>query len=207
VPKVADAHLAARRQSIVEAACDVFSTKGITAATMADVASRAGISPGAIYRYFASKDELARLCMSDADQLIKSRWIAPLAPGEDPLQGIMELSRLTFAFLGTPAEYANTILMLEGILAAVRGDDRGTVHPIHEENAAVVAGVREHFAAAKEKGELPADLDPRLFAEAMMSFYLGSCITRLLDPSADTSGHLDQLLRLVVRAGAASRSA
>ena len=203
MPKVAPAHLAARKQSILEAACEVFCTKGMKSATMADVAARAGISPGAIYRYFASKDDLARLCMSDADQMIKSRWVAPLAPGEDPLQGIMELSRLTFALLSTPAERANTILMLERILAAVRENDESTLKMIHAENATAVAGVREHFTVAKEKGEVPADLDPRLFAEAMMSFYLGSRLTRLLDPAADTNGHLDELLRLVVRAGAA----
>ena len=206
MPKVADAHLAARRQSIIEAACEVFSTKGITSATMADVASRAGISPGAIYRYFASKQDLARFCMSDAAEIVKTRWVAPIAPGEDPLQAIMELARFTFDLLSGPAERANTILMLERILTAVRENDESTLHLFHEENADTVDGVREHFAAAREKGEVPADLDPGLFAEAMLSFYWGSRLTRLLDPSADTLGHLDQLLRLVVRAGAASRS-
>jgi AcrR family transcriptional regulator len=206
VPKVADAHLAARRQAILEAACEVFSTKGMKSATMADVALRAGISPGAIYRYFASKHDLARLCMSDAAQMVKSRWVAPLAPGEDPLQGIMELSRLTFELLSTPAERANTILMLERILSAVRENDESTLHMFHEENADAVAGVREHFAAARENGEVPADLDPRLFAEAMLSFYWGSRLTRLLDPGADTGGHLNQLLDLLVRAGAASQN-
>ena len=48
VAKVSDAHLEARRQSIVLAACRIFSRKGVESATMAEIAAEAGISPGAI---------------------------------------------------------------------------------------------------------------------------------------------------------------
>jgi AcrR family transcriptional regulator len=47
-----------RRQQILEAAFEVFSQKGFSAATVSDVAARAGVSQGTIYWYFDSKDEL-----------------------------------------------------------------------------------------------------------------------------------------------------
>jgi AcrR family transcriptional regulator len=47
-----------RRQQILEAAFKVFSQKGFGAATVSDVAARAGVSQGTVYWYFDSKEEL-----------------------------------------------------------------------------------------------------------------------------------------------------
>lgn len=46
------------RTSFLEAAVQVFSRKGFHGATMDEIARLAGYSPGAIYRYFQSKDEV-----------------------------------------------------------------------------------------------------------------------------------------------------
>lgn len=48
----------ARPGEIVEAAVAVFSEKGFAAARLEDIAARAGVSKGAIYLYFANKEEL-----------------------------------------------------------------------------------------------------------------------------------------------------
>jgi AcrR family transcriptional regulator len=56
------------------AACRIFSRKGVESATMAEIAAEAGLSPGAIYRYFESNDVLARGCL-DANALeIEEEW-------------------------------------------------------------------------------------------------------------------------------------
>ena len=47
-----------RRQQIIIAAKRIFSAKGFTETTMEDIAKEAEISPGTIYTYFKSKDEL-----------------------------------------------------------------------------------------------------------------------------------------------------
>jgi AcrR family transcriptional regulator len=47
-----------RRQQIIIAAKRIFSTKGFNKTTMEDIAKEAEISPGTIYIYFKSKDEL-----------------------------------------------------------------------------------------------------------------------------------------------------
>ena len=48
------------RQSFIDAAVSVFSRKGFHGATMDEIARSAGYSPGAIYRYFPSKDDVFR---------------------------------------------------------------------------------------------------------------------------------------------------
>lgn len=47
-----------RRQEILEAALKVFSEKGYKGATTAEIAHRAGIAEGTIFRHFATKKEL-----------------------------------------------------------------------------------------------------------------------------------------------------
>ena len=46
------------RAAILEAACRVFSEKGITAARMSDVAQAAGLSHGTVFVHFHTQDEL-----------------------------------------------------------------------------------------------------------------------------------------------------
>jgi AcrR family transcriptional regulator len=58
MPKVGQAHLDARRLQIVEAARARFASHGFARTSMADIVVESGLSTGAIYRYFASKDEL-----------------------------------------------------------------------------------------------------------------------------------------------------
>ncbi len=50
----------ARPDEIIDAALDVFATKGFSAAKLDDIAARAGISKGTLYLYFASKEELLK---------------------------------------------------------------------------------------------------------------------------------------------------
>src|SRR6266852_429920 len=49
---------AARRETILAAALDEFSTRGFEATRLDDVARRAGIAKGTIYLYFADKEAL-----------------------------------------------------------------------------------------------------------------------------------------------------
>jgi AcrR family transcriptional regulator len=48
----------ATQQRILDAATDVFSTRGFSAATMADIVERSGASIGSIYHHFGGKREL-----------------------------------------------------------------------------------------------------------------------------------------------------
>jgi len=54
-----------RRKEILDAALGVFSSKGFTAATNADIARAAGVTPAALYYYFPSKGELFKAAISE----------------------------------------------------------------------------------------------------------------------------------------------
>jgi AcrR family transcriptional regulator len=55
-----------RPAEIVEAAMAVFAEKGFAATRLDDIAARAGVSKGALYLYFATKDDLFRAVVRDA---------------------------------------------------------------------------------------------------------------------------------------------
>jgi len=53
------------RERILQAALDVFSARGIAATSVNDVAAAAGLTKGAVYSSFASKDELVLAMMEE----------------------------------------------------------------------------------------------------------------------------------------------
>ena len=70
MPRVSQAHLDARRQQIVGAARARFASHGFAHTSMADIIAESGLSNGAIYRYFTSKEEIViAVCEQGTDVL------------------------------------------------------------------------------------------------------------------------------------------
>jgi TetR/AcrR family transcriptional regulator, transcriptional repressor of aconitase len=60
MPKVSQEHLERRRQQILDAATDCFARQGFHATSMQDIFRASGLSAGAVYRYFPSKNSLIK---------------------------------------------------------------------------------------------------------------------------------------------------
>lgn len=195
--KVSEAHLEARRQSILDAAASVFSKKGLEAATMAEIATEAGISPGAIYRYFENKDELARGCMSESSNAVEESWKHEPERGSDPMHDFNELSLATFGKLNDPRERVNTMLFLETTLKAARTGEEALRASCGEEWEQVVAGISGRLALAQERGQIPQEFDLKRIAGVLYSFYWGARLSKLILPEWDTDGQLEQVMRLM----------
>ena len=88
MPKVTEAHRTARRDEIIGAALRCFAAKGYQRTSMADVIEESGLSAGAIYGYFAGKQELfaavaGRVLEARQGELEAQRAHGePLAPGQ-----------------------------------------------------------------------------------------------------------------------------
>jgi AcrR family transcriptional regulator len=54
-----------RREQIIDAALHVFSQKGFERTTNKDIAQEAGITPGLIYHYFESKEDLLKAAIEE----------------------------------------------------------------------------------------------------------------------------------------------
>jgi AcrR family transcriptional regulator len=94
-PERADAR--ANRARLVEAARAVFSERGL-AAEMKEIAERAGVGVGTIYRNFPSKEDLVLAIMRDA--LAAAIAEARLAEAmDDPIDGLRALLASAFAMI------------------------------------------------------------------------------------------------------------
>lgn len=97
MPKVTEAYLEARRQEILDAAIACFTRKGFHQTTMDDICRQAELSPGAVYRYFASKDEIIDAAVrenpsSDVDVWPEfARWIEEEVASFDDFVELMNI--------------------------------------------------------------------------------------------------------------------
>jgi TetR/AcrR family transcriptional regulator, transcriptional repressor of aconitase len=64
MPKISDERRAERRAQIIDAARRCFQREGVHATTMDDIIQASGLSAGAVYSYFRSKDELTLASLS-----------------------------------------------------------------------------------------------------------------------------------------------
>ena len=78
----------ARKEEILQAAREVFAEKGFLAATMEEIAQRAGFSKGAIYFYFRSKEEILLQINCALIDAFRSH-LRSLTEGEAPLEGVV----------------------------------------------------------------------------------------------------------------------
>jgi AcrR family transcriptional regulator len=191
--KVTVAHLEARRLSILEAAKKTFARRGIQSATMAEIAEEAGISAGAIYRYFESKEALALACFQENAEAMAAEWHRQVEHAQDPMAVFNEISRRSFAELDDAMCNDATRVMLEGILTASRSGDATSLEAYRLERETIVRGLQEPLLRAQATGQIPDALDTYTLAQALLSFYFGARMARLYDPDMDTTAHLRQV--------------
>ncbi|MER5439894.1 TetR/AcrR family transcriptional regulator [Streptomyces sp. NPDC002790] len=91
MPKVSQAHLDARRQQIIDAARARFAADGFARTSMPDIVRASGLSTGAIYRYFKSKDEIVAAICEQSSQAFPAELTAESI--QDFLDHIRTLAR------------------------------------------------------------------------------------------------------------------
>src|ERR1044071_8404920 len=80
-------HRETTRRAILDAALDLFITEGYGQASIRNIAARVEYSPGAIYGYFASKDEIFYALAEEGLRSLGGRELAAL-PSADALEDL-----------------------------------------------------------------------------------------------------------------------
>jgi AcrR family transcriptional regulator len=106
-----------RRQQIMHAALEVFSTKGFQKATNKDIAEAAGgISPGLIYHYFKDKQDLFFSILEERTPIMSLVTHPERLMELPPREGLALIGRSYLVALGSPANIAVfRILLSEAI--------------------------------------------------------------------------------------------
>jgi AcrR family transcriptional regulator len=169
-----------RRDQIIDAAMQVFAQKGFSRATNKDIAREAGITPGLIYYYFESKEDLLKT-------IIETRSPAQLITTLPPQ--VFELS--PEIFLRMLILRALSIIESEKLIQLVRMLLPEVVH--NTEVAPIIFSLIQrlleflgkYFEAQMEKGALRR-VDGVLTAQVMVGSVFGFVLRRqiLRDPIA-----------------------
>ena len=158
MPRVTAAHELAVRSRIVEAAVRVFGEKGFHGATMQDVVHESGLSIGAIYTYFRSKDELFVAGCELTNLLGMSELAVRLAHGGD----VLEKLAIAIGFFLDAIDDPNggpgmaSVLVSQWSRAEQEADVRAM---LTRRRAQLEAAGQVLIAEAVAKGELPRWVD------------------------------------------------
>jgi len=185
MPKVLPAYLETRRQQIIDASAACFARGGFHRTTMHDICSEAGLSPGALYRYFESKEAII-LAMCDRGHEEDVATIREAMELEDTSKILGELIRIYFSGI-EDQEYC--ALMAELVSEAPRNEQigdslRGGWVKIMEPMAALMA-------KAQENGDIRPDLDAKSVAAVLMGVYQGLVLQHLIDPDMDVNAYAE----------------
>lgn len=149
-----------RPREILGAALAVFAERGFAAARLDEIARRAGVSKGALYLYFETKEDIFRAVVGQviAPNMVAVRAMVRGHPGPFP-----DLIRGVAVAVGHLAQISS----LGGVAKMVLGEARNfpeLARVWHDELVAVALGaVAEAVEAAQARGEVQPG-DPRTFA-------------------------------------------
>src|SRR3954447_10631711 len=100
----------ARRRRILDAAVELASDGGYNAVQMREVAERADVALGTLYRYFPSKIHLLVSVLGDEMEQVRNRAAATAAQIEDPAERVLAvLTRSIRALQRNPKLYGAVV--------------------------------------------------------------------------------------------------
>ena len=166
MPKVVPEYKEEARSRILDAAYKLFAEKGYHEATMDDIAKRLGVSKGAIYLYFSSKEDLFEAMVKTAPQAFKEILYSSFGDEADPVQ-----SATQFFDKMLKLSASNPGLSFEILSEASRNP---TLKRILKQNHAEYEEVLTSFLAEGQKRRFVRDnLDIRPLANALIALWNG----------------------------------
>jgi AcrR family transcriptional regulator len=94
-----------RREEIIDAAQEIFFTKGIANATMDEIAEKAELSKGTLYLYYKSKEDLYLAVAMRGSDIMYKMFVDATPLTKPTLQRISDLGEAYFAFFNMHRDY------------------------------------------------------------------------------------------------------
>ena len=192
--RLADPGLAERRRrQILDAALFCFRRRGFHQATMQELCAEAGISPGALYRYFSSKADIIAAIAED-----EHREAAGVLAAECQQIGIIErLCALAEHFFNRCAEEGHGSIFADVVAEAAR--DPVLARRLMEIEHQRVARLAAALAAAQTHGEIDRALDPHTMAQILLDTMAGMAMRAAVDTANDNAPAVGDFRTLAAR--------
>lgn len=185
MPVVSEEYRQRRREQILAAARACFVRNGFHQTSMDDLLAEAGLSAGAFYRYFRSKDEIIAAIAEESLASLRSAVDAVVRePSPPSLAGMLRRVLEVVDRLAAPGGQGQLALQVwseaqrdEQVAALVRTE---------------VSAFREQALAlarhAQATGRLPVDLPVEPMGRALFALVIGYLVQKVLLGEADVDG-------------------
>ena len=194
MPKVTEAYLDQRRQEIIDAAYRCFARKGFHQTTMREIYAEAGLSAGAVYHYFSSKEEIIK-----ASFIFDFQRGLPLfeqaAEDPDPLPAIARLVDFFFTGLESAAALGADRVNVQGWAEALVNPE--LLAPLRENLRAFLDQLQIIIRRGQAMGVIDPNLEPEAVGEVILSSYFGLNLQKAIHPELDVSKYKTAVLALL----------
>lgn len=171
------------RVRILQAAARAFARRGYQAATVDDIAVEAGISMGALYHHFSSKEALFRAIL---DENI-SRGLGELGSAMATAPSFHEAIRHFVAYFFREFESRRELSSLSMEFWALAAREPWAADVVRESIRQGRALIRQALAAAREAGIVRGDLDIESAATLLLATVEGIGVLYAVDPDSITA--------------------
>lgn len=153
------------RERVIEGASRVFARVGFAGASLSDITAEAGMSKGALYFHFTSKEHIARAIVDHEQAVAKESAARVIAAAGSPLEAVM----------GLCGDFARLVTSDPLIRAGVRlTSEAADFHPPLASPFDDWFMVLEHlFGDAVSVGQVRTDLDVAVFVRFAIPAFTG----------------------------------
>ncbi|MCH8228806.1 MAG: TetR/AcrR family transcriptional regulator [Chloroflexi bacterium] len=181
-PKVTEEYLEERRQTIISAAEVCFARLGIHATTLEDIRIEAGLSRGAVYHYFKSKEDIVDGLRERSSQYDIAAWERNIV-NVDALEEMLTMFRYAMQVTMGPGRKVDsrvaTFLWAEALIN----------QRIHASQMRLNATNRPLSLRTTRRAQADGQINPDLPAEAVMdavySMFIGLTVLAAWEPDKD----------------------
>jgi TetR/AcrR family transcriptional regulator, repressor for uid operon len=190
MPKLKPNIQRARREHILDAAEQCFARAGFHRTTMHDICRAAGVSPGALYVYFDSKEALIA-GLSERDRAEFAERFDQLARAPDFIEALKALGEEYF--LEEPAHSQR--MCIEIGLESTRNPRVGEIFQRFDRY--IADSFEKLFRKMHAEGRIAPALDIATVTKAFIIVCDGMFWRRAVDPSFDPSAAMPAVLQLI----------
>ncbi|HEV3235066.1 MAG TPA: TetR family transcriptional regulator [Candidatus Dormibacteraeota bacterium] len=168
-----------RRRAIIDAAMALAAEGGYEAVQMREVAARANVALGTLYRYFPSKEQLLVAGMAEQVTELRQRLRERPPAGDTPAQRVIDdLRRANRALQRQPDV---TSAMLKSLIAGGDGEELAQMmEPISENMTAIIVSAMGH-AEPDEHDKAVAEVIQHVWMAALLWWVAGHAPATHLD--------------------------
>jgi AcrR family transcriptional regulator len=170
------------RQKILNAAIELFSEVGYAAAGLGDIIDRAGMTKGALYHHFDSKEALATAVIEQGTNLTRDAFRQVCQSSSPALENIIH-GVFVITNLVVTDKTARTAEQLTRALAEFNS-------AASQVWSSRLDAMTIQASRASTEGDLREDLDPHVVSESILNAMLGA---QLLAKTEDGHDHIKKL--------------